>query len=681
MPGFEGFKDPRLQEAGYSISREPGKSANELQLTVKLHKEDPEIFLQRISNESLVKRATDLNSRLRVISSKDIAPRKAEVWYLVDENDLEPNKDELMQLLKEIEVPKSETQTTLTPSEVCSFEKRPLLGATYRLLPQTTPNEDKIVITLQDNQTIYLKKFTLGPKEAVSQIEKLINEGYHTRILGDENSIIIYAISNEDNAVLIDENTFEKAIDEIEGNKPSPLIDVVPISANGKFYGTVKASFDRDDHELQDVQKRVQDDYPNMKQLVEIFDQEDNISVIYFIPIKLDQATEQLLLESIKLEEELPSTLKLDPNKLNIVSHNSADGTILINYSEPEQLAGEGQSAKVYSHQAVKLPSEEVGPSNISDELVAVKEGDIAGEAKALRKLWFSLEKVAGVNGAKLVKGIQLPYIRTTPKLTGEFLPATLYERQDSATNEEKSRYAIDLIQGLFWLQLVGSIHTDIKPQNCMVKGENAFIIDHPNKKLVTKVETLEQAMSATLEFILPRFSPTFTDLRIIQHMQNLTGDPLTEIMQNFAKEIVDKEAEAKFIDDVNFTLDLVRALQTFQMGFTLYELFTQKFPYPTVDSITDFEEAEKMGVDQLVNNLMKAGCPENLAYMIDDMLNVIPENRPTLFDFVNFIKEENPEIAETLDLVQITQWKQQPSLIDNVVWKVGEFTKHFFGF
>lgn len=553
-----------FDDASYSLSRMPGKSADSLKVTIQLHKGDPEIYLLRMAKPDLYKK--EIDRPVTVISSYQLAPgaqtaHKQEVWYAIPEQ--YKDNQELINLLTKVETPKE-------------------------------PIEKK------------------GP--------------------------------------------IEEPLEIWVGNKPHIVL---------------KVSYDAADPS----QLRHQE---TMKSVITLQDSDDPLVVTYLVPKSCDPALELELLEQIKVLEDLPDAVPADPEQFYIISQDIKGTPTLINLSSKERLLGRGAFSEVYGYQSVRLSTDSTKEStNVIESLVAVKEVSDTKGAEALKRLWFDLEGMVGVEGVKQIRGIQRPYIRMTPKVVEEFLPGgTLQKVADTATDQEKARYALDLIQGLFWMQLVGSLHTDIKPENCLIGESGAVIIDHPPLNPVKKVDSPKEAKEVANRIEVRGVTPEFADMRLVIDVNRCQENIQTVQLQQLP--------ESALVDVVNMTLDRVRQNQTFAMGATLFYLFTKKDPYPMRPFLKrkcpDFEAAGKEPSTKVWDTLIENGCPEGLASLIDEMLDITPDKRPTLFDFRPFILKHEPELTNLLDLAHEVGWKQQPSTMDNIWLTVSKATRWVFG-
>lgn len=422
-------------------------------------------------------------------------------------------------------------------------------------------------------------------------------------------------------------------------------------------YGVIKMRYDVADQGRSDAADKLSKD-PAVRVLRTLSSDKGDVKTLYFIPAAYTQ------------EEEEEIRKRVDDPGLILSYDEGESGQVLVNLSG-RKFVGSGGEGEVYAEQVMTVKSAPSAAAVVQESVVASKEGQVKGKVEGLESVWQEIENVIGEEGAKQVGGIQPPYMKELskssvagrpPTITGEYFVEDLegVVKDAATTKEDKTKYALSLLQGFFWLMRVGSLHGDFKLQNFMVRGEGkgAVIIDHPDQPLYTSVDSPEKAKEAL--FQLP-FVTITAELSNMNQLEKIMND-VKSTAQLYAKGQI---SDADLITTTNELLKRFRQEQTFIMGMALYELFVgfNERPYPMKQMAygsnkmtTDVGLAQLVQPQEVLNKLMNAGCSQDLAALICRMVNINPALRPMHTTIAPFIQSFSPEVADLIQEAVVTE-------------------------
>lgn len=161
-----------------------------------------------------------------------------------------------------------------------------------------------------------------------------------------------------------------------------------------------------------------------------------------------------------------------------------------------------------------------------------------------------------------------------------------LLDIQDTATDETKIRYLMQLLEGLAYLHRRGILHRDLKPGNLMIADDTLRIIDFG---LAMRLDSY-QPMAGTLQYMAP---------------EQFEGYPASELTDLYA------------------------------VGVIAYELFTGHYPFELGESVRKFVD-DVLHTAPDVNRL-----PDGVAQVIARLLEKYPHSRyPSAFNALNDLRQ-----------------------------------------
>lgn len=524
------------------------------------------------------------------------------------------------------------------------------LGASYDVKSNGSNEGDDVSIKLQDGRELKLKRFEPKSDQETGQlIQKIQTEQWHNHrvISSDGKRLIWYLIRTEDENVVPDES-FKAMFKEMEMEKiPTTKVNL-ELMAQRKRHPVVQISFDTDFHDPIAMRMQALKEHQGMMFLAGYKDSLTGIQSIYLIPTKCTPLEKNELHDQIDEIEESHEGEHLVPETEGyvgrIITTESKDETRYINLAEEGRVLGKGGYGVVKEQEALFSPSGQAA-STFGRTSVAAKSGRTQGESESLKNTWFTLTKKLGVDGVKMVRGIQPPFERNVEgTLVGTVYAGGDLSKASKNPAELKTQFAHQLIEGLFWIQLVGEPHADIKPENCLTKGNVAIISDHPHGKLWPKVKTSQEVDHFLANYKYPSRTDRYTDYNALIKMEEKIEE---------AKKHPERKVAA-----LNEARQHFQQAQSFSLGATLYNLFTEDYPHPLIETennrkIYFLHEPENVrSVEDQRNALQKGGCPADLIEMIIQLINPQSEERPKEQDLLPFILAHNPNLTGVINLL-----------------------------
>lgn len=479
----------------------------------------------------------------------------------------------------------------------------------YRVISSKLPTEGP-----QAAEAIYIVKASdytqYGPL-----LVKLVNEMEHPKSTTAENSGI-----HESKITLMG-----------RGYEKSGPVELIKLS-----FGTEMAN---------EVSAQLVDAYPDHSLLLHLLNPTNQETIFFLVP----EDCPAVLFQSLKmqLQEILQEEGRVSDKDLNLLTIEEPETTTYINLSDKGVLIGKGFTTEVYAQETIKeRKAEPQIPAQFETTFTASSPGKSEEEIEALKRLWSGLERLVGAENLSKINGLQPPFLTGQPYVLSEYYPLELYEliqnrRLDPNTQFE---YSLQLLKALFWLQRVGSLHLDLKPENVLVGNDGVIIIDHPTAGPAKQVHNPEEARLA--ENYLQKFpaSSAYTDVNLYKLIRKMAIPP-------------PDESDEQLIRRINQTLELVPKLQVFEMGILLYALVTTTFPYPVTvlrngHLLPDLDQAALID-PQLILNKLRGKCPPALAQLIVQMIAPHPDQRATIREIFSLIVQFDPEFANTVRLIR----------------------------